>query len=241
MIRKPWSGRAMLGVAIGALAIVGATRGSDETSDVGPVSRDAGSSYAPPSENSRTVVFAGGCFWGVQAVFQHVKGVEVSTSGYAGGSAETAKYEITSTGRTGHAESVRVVFDPSVVSLYQLLDVFFTVAHDPMQLNRQGPDVGPQYRSAIFTTSDAQETEVRDYVSQLGRSHAYSRKIVTEVGPLDGFYPAEEYHQDYLIHHPNSPYIRTNDIPKLKHLKRAYPELWRNDTAPWRAKAANAD
>jgi peptide-methionine (S)-S-oxide reductase len=186
-----------------------------------------------------TVVFGGGCFWGVQAVFQHVEGVEAATSGYAGGSAETATYKITSTGRTGHAEAVRVVFDPARVSFGQLLEVFFTVAHDPTQLNRQGPDVGPQYRSTVWTTSDAQAGEVRAYIDRLDETGQYSREAVTEVAPLDEFYLAEDYHQDYLINHPYSPYIRIHDMPKLKHLERDFPNLWRDGTAPWKAAAAD--
>jgi peptide-methionine (S)-S-oxide reductase len=232
MTRKLWSGGAILAAAIGVLVFAAGSSGMR----VPGMAVDA----APVKPNS--IVFAGGCFWGVQAVFQHVKGVEVATSGYAGGSAETASYQLTSTGRTGHAESVRVVYDPAVVSLERLLDVFFGVAHDPTQLNRQGPDVGPQYRSAIFTTSDDQAADVRTYIEKLGRSHEYSKPIVTRVNPLEAFYPAEDYHQDYLIRHPNSLYIRINDIPKVRHLEKDYPQLWREETAPWKTpEAANAD
>ncbi|MGD8495723.1 MAG: peptide-methionine (S)-S-oxide reductase MsrA [Gemmatimonadales bacterium] len=237
MNRKLWTGGAFLAAALGVLAIVGAGGTSGEA-PAGPASR----SLASMPNGSQSIVFAGGCFWGVQAVFQHVRGVELATSGYAGGSAETASYQLTSTGRTGHAESVRVVYDPSVVSLDQLLDVFFTVAHDPTQLNRQGPDVGPQYRSAIFTTSEEQAAEVRAYIEKLERSHEYSKPIVTRVNPLEGFYPAEDYHQDYLIRHPNSLYIRINDVPKVRHLEKDYPQLWRDETAPWKApEGSNAD
>ena len=226
MNRRVWSGGAVLGVTIAALAFAGAAR-------------SGGDAAAPVlSPKPRSVVFSGGCFWGVQAVFQHVKGVQVATSGFAGGSAKTASYRLTTTGATGHAESVRVVFDPSVVSFEQLLDVFFTVAHDPTQLNRQGPDVGPQYRSAVWTTSEEQTKVVRDYIAGLERAKKFDRPIVTEVNSLDGFYPAEEYHQDYLIHHPNSAYIRINDLPKLRHLEKAFPKLWRDETAPWRAETA---
>jgi len=237
MNRRLWTVGAFVAVALGALTIAGAGSAAGEAR-VGTASPAIISIHA----GTQSIVFAGGCFWGVQAVFQHVKGVEVATSGYAGGSAETASYQLTSTGRTGHAESVRVVYDPSVVSLDQLLDVFFSVAHDPTQLNRQGPDVGPQYRSAVFTTSDEQAKEVRAYISRLDASGAYSKKIVTQVDPLEGFYPAEEYHQDYLIRHPNSLYIRVNDVPKLRHLEKDYPQLWRDETAPWKApEAASAD
>lgn len=209
---------------------------------VGSVSREvtvpgirAGTITPDTSAELESVVFAGGCFWGVQAVFQHVKGVEVATSGYAGGSAATASYPQTSTGRTGHAESVRVVYDPARVSFEQLLEVFFTVAHDPTQLNRQGPDVGPQYRSAVWTTGPEQADAVRAYVERLDRSGEYARPVVTEIAPLQGFYSAEEYHQNYLIRHPNSPYIRIHDMPKLDALRDEFPKLWRDETAPWEA------
>lgn len=241
MTRHLWSGGAILGAAIGTLALVGSVQSSGATAPP----RLPGASSATPrpvigGADIETIVFSGGCFWGVQAVFQHVEGVEVSTSGYTGGSAETATYRITSSGRTGHAESVRVVFDPSVVSLDQLLEVFFAVAHDPTELNRQGPDVGPQYRSAVWTTSDAQGSAVRSYVDRLGKSGAFSRPIVTEIAPLADFFLAETYHQDYLNNHPNQPYIRFHDIPKLKRLKKDFPELWRDGSAPWQAPAAPA-
>jgi peptide-methionine (S)-S-oxide reductase len=212
------------------LAIVGSTsRGAAERGiRSGTVTQNT-------SAELENVVFAGGCFWGVQAVFQHVKGVEIATSGYAGGAAATATYPQTSTGRTGHAESVRVVYDPERVSFEQLLEVFFSVAHDPTQLNRQGPDVGPQYRSAVWTTSAEQAGAVRAFIEKLDRSGGYARPIVTEIAPLEAFYPAEEYHQDYLIRHPNSPYIRIHDMPKLEALRDQYPKLWRDETAPWEA------
>jgi peptide-methionine (S)-S-oxide reductase len=174
-----------------------------------------------------TAVFAGGCFWGVEAVFDHVNGVVSAESGYAGGAVASPSYEVVSTGTTGHAESVRVVYDPSVVSYAQLLQVFFTVAHDPTEKNRQGPDVGPQYRSVVFYRSAAQKQAAEAYIVALGREKRYRAPIVTEVVPLRAFYPAEAYHQDYLEHHPDSPYIVINDAPKLAHLKRQYPALWR--------------
>lgn len=173
-----------------------------------------------------TVVFAGGCFWGVQAVFQHVKGVVTATSGYAGGTVGNPAYDDVSTGRTGHAESVRVVFDPAKVSYDTLLDVFFTVAHDPTELNRQGPDVGTQYRSAIFFTSPAQHETTAKFVSALERSGRYKRPIVTQISALRAFYPAEAYHQDYATLHPDAPYIVYNDAPKIEALRRQYASLW---------------
>lgn len=172
-------------------------------------------------------VLAGGCFWGVEAVFEHVKGVISVESGYSGGASTTAKYEKVGTGRTGHAESVRVTFDPSQVSYGQLLKVFFSVAHDPTELNRQGPDVGTQYRSAIFYTNDEQKRVAEAYMAQLNQSKAFSRPIVTQLARLDAFYEAEAYHQDYLAHHPNEPYIVINDMPKVENLRKQLPELYR--------------
>ena len=175
----------------------------------------------------QTVVFAGGCFWGVQAVFQHVKGVVDATSGYAGGAADTAKYDLVSTGDTGHAESVRVTFDPAQVSFGQLLHVFFSVAHDPTELNRQGPDEGTQYRSAVFFTDPAQKRVADAYIAQLDRAKSFRGRIVTEVAPLKAFYPAEAYHQNYATNHPNNPYIVINDAPKVEHLRQMFPALYR--------------
>jgi peptide-methionine (S)-S-oxide reductase len=176
-----------------------------------------------PAATLDTVVFAGGCFWGVQGVFQHVQGVMSATSGYSGGTVANPNYEQVSSGRTGHAESVRVIYDPSRVSYARLMEVFFTVAHDPTQLNRQGPDVGTQYRSAVFYTSDAQRQTTEAYVAQLERN---GRKIVTQIAPLRGFKVAEAYHQDYATLHPEQPYIRYNDLPKIEQLRRQYPQLW---------------
>ena len=203
-----------------------------------------GDAVDPPAvvpDDVQTVVFAGGCFWGVQGVFEHVRGVVDATSGYAGGSAGTSTYGQVETGRTGHAESVEVRYDPSSVAFDQLLDVFFTVAHDPTQVNRQGPDVGPQYRSAVWTTTPEQAEAVRAYVARLTDAHTFSRPIVTEVGPLDGFFVAETYHQDYLREHTRQPYIVINDLPKLDHLRRAFPELWRDDPVTWRRDVATHD
>jgi peptide-methionine (S)-S-oxide reductase len=186
---------------------------------------------APPAAQLDTVVFAGGCFWGVQAVFQHTKGVVSATSGYSGGSVANPGYELVSSGRTGHAESVRVVYDPAKVSYQQLLTVFFTVAHDPTELNRQGPDVGTQYRSALFYTSDAQRQATQAYIVQLQKSGAVKGKVVTEVAPLRGFTVAEAYHQDYATLHPDQPYIMYNDAPKIAALHKQFPQLWSDKLA----------
>jgi peptide-methionine (S)-S-oxide reductase len=177
----------------------------------------------------QTAVLAGGCFWGVQAVFQHLKGVQSALSGYAGGDRATAEYETVSTGETGHAESVQITFDPSVVSYGEILRVFFAVAHDPTQLNRQGPDTGTQYRSAIFYADDRQKEIATAYIAQLDRTGKLGRQIVTRVDPLQGFYAAEDYHQDYLLKHPTQPYIVFNDQPKVRNFQRTLPELYRDE------------
>ena len=176
---------------------------------------------------SANAVFSGGCFWGVDAVFKHVKGVSKVVSGYAGGAADTANYEIVSTGTTGHAESVQVTYDPSKVSYDDLLKVFFFVAHDPTELNHQGPDWGTQYRSSIFYANDAQRKMADDFIAQLERKHSFSKPIVTTVVPLTAFYPAEDYHQNYLALHPDQPYIVVNDMPKLERLRQDFPGLYR--------------
>jgi peptide-methionine (S)-S-oxide reductase len=178
-----------------------------------------------------TVVFGGGCFWGVQAVFQHVNGVVSATSGYAGGDVVRPSYEQVSTGTTGHAEVVRVVYDPQKVSYTKLLDVFFTVAHDPTQLNRQGPDHGTQYRSAVFFKTDAQKAATQAYIAQLAKSGTYKGPIVTQVAPLAAFYVAESYHQDYATLHPDDSYIAYNDLPKVAALKKQYATLWTDKLA----------
>ena len=175
----------------------------------------------------QSAVFAGGCFWGVQAVFQHVKGVVSATSGYAGGAANTAKYGLVSTGSTGHAESVKVVYDPSRISYGELLKVFFSVAHNPTELNRQGPDTGPQYRSEIFATSAEQKRAAESYIRQLTAARTYPEKIATKVSDLTAFYPAEAYHQNYAMLHPDNPYIAINDLPKLDRLKAQFPALYK--------------
>ena len=178
-----------------------------------------------------TLVLAGGCFWGVQAVFQHVKGVVSATSGYSGGASKTAEYEVVSTGTTGHAESVKVVYDPSKITYGQLLKVFFSVALDPTQLNRQGPDEGTQYRSAIFYGNDDQKRIAQAYIAQLDQARIFPRPIVTQVVELKAFYPAEAYHQDYATLHPDNPYIRYNDLPKVAHLKEQFPNLYQANIA----------
>jgi peptide-methionine (S)-S-oxide reductase len=182
---------------------------------------------APRDDGSQTAVIAGGCFWGIQAVFQHVKGVTRVLAGYSGGAKGTAAYETVSSGRTGHAESVEIMFDPHQVSYGRILQIYFSVAHDPTELNRQGPDVGTQYRSAIFYANDDQKRVAQAYVAQLTHAGVYSRPIVTKLGPLVAFYPAEAYHQDYAVLHPNNPYIATYDLPKLGELKRLFPNLYR--------------
>lgn len=172
----------------------------------------------------QTAVLAGGCFWGVQGVFQHTKGVVNAVSGYSGGNQRNADYHMVSTGTTGHAESVEIKFDPKKISYGKILQIFFSVAHDPTQLNRQGPDTGTQYRSAIFTTSEEQKNVADAYIAQLNAAGVYKKPIVTKVGPLERFFPAEAYHQDYLTLHPNQPYIAYNDIPKVENLKKIFAE-----------------
>jgi peptide-methionine (S)-S-oxide reductase len=179
------------------------------------------------AKGQQTAVLAGGCFWGVEAVFEHVKGVTDVTSGYAGGSPATAEYQKVGTGETGHAESVRVTYDPSQISYGQLLKVFFSVAHDPTELNRQGPDTGTQYRSAIFYASEEQKRIAQAYVDQLNRAKVFARPIVTQVSPLQSFNEAEAYHQDYLVNHSDEPYIVINDLPKIENLRKQLPGLYR--------------
>jgi peptide-methionine (S)-S-oxide reductase len=180
---------------------------------------------APAAKQTATAVLAGGCFWGVEAIYDRLKGVSDAVSGFAGGNKSTAHYETVSSGKTGHAESVKITYDPAQVSYGKLLEVFFAVAHDPTQLNRQGPDYGTQYRSAIFYSNDEQKRVAEAYIKQLNDAKVYSRPIVTQIVPLEGFYRAEEYHQDFLDHNPDNPYIVFNDLPKLKHLQQQFPEL----------------
>jgi peptide-methionine (S)-S-oxide reductase len=182
-----------------------------------------------PASGLETAVLAGGCFWGVQAVYQHVKGVTNAVSGYAGGAKADADYERVSSHRTGHAESVQVTFDPKQVSYGKILQIYFSVAHNPTELNYQGPDYGPQYRSEIFPQSAEQQKIARDYIAQLDAAHVFKRPIVTKTGTMKAaFFPAEAYHQDYAVLHPTQPYIAYNDAPKVANLKRLFPDLWRD-------------
>lgn len=181
----------------------------------------------PATSTQQTAVLAGGCFWGMQAVFQHVKGVKRVVAGYSGGQGRNASYESVGEGNTGHAESVQITFDPHVISYGRILQVFFSVM-DPTSLNFQGPDVGPQYRSEIFVADPAQQRAAEAYIAQINRSRSFSAPVVTRISDLHGFYPAEPYHQDYLIRHPDQPYIVVNDLPKIEKLKRLYPDLYRS-------------
>jgi peptide-methionine (S)-S-oxide reductase len=223
MSRSQFSRLSLCAAAIGALAIsafVIAPSLAAEDAVVIP----APAVDAQASDGLQTVVVAGGCFWGVQGVFQHTAGVVNATSGYAGGNKSTANYETVSTGSTGHAESVQIKYDPKQISYGKILQIFFSVAHNPTELNRQGPDSGTQYRSAIFTTSDEQKKVAEAYIAQLDAAKIYGKPIVTKVGPLQGFYPAEAYHQDYLTLHPNQPYIAYNDLPKVENLKKIFAQ-----------------
>jgi peptide-methionine (S)-S-oxide reductase len=187
----------------------------------------AGESQSTAAKGKETAVLAGGCFWGVDAVFKHVKGVSSVISGYSGGSATTAEYETVSSGTTGHAESVKITYDPSRISYSELLRIFFSVATDPTQLNRQGPDTGTQYRSVIFCVNDDQKQTALAYIDQLNKAKVFSAPIVTQVVPLKAFYPAEDYHQNFLERHPDHPYIVFNDLPKLRELQNQFPDLYK--------------
>jgi peptide-methionine (S)-S-oxide reductase len=223
MSRSPFSRLSLCAAALGALAITAFALAPSRAAEDAVVIPAPAADVAA-SDGTQTVVVAGGCFWGVQGVFQHTAGVVNAVSGYAGGSKSTADYNVVSTGTTGHAESVQIKYDPKKISYGKILQIFFSVAHDPTQLNRQGPDSGTQYRSAIFTTSDEQKKVTDAYIAQLDAAKVYRKPIVTKVGPLEGFYPAEAYHQDYLTLHPNQPYIAYNDIPKVENLKKIFAE-----------------
>jgi len=230
MMRKMSRGNAVCSGLVVVAGLVFAQRLTAATR--GPVSLPAPArDELVVNAKTETAVFAGGCFWGIQSVFQHIKGVVSATSGFAGGTVDHPSYEDVSSGTTGHAESVRVVFDPSQITYGQLLHVFFSVAHDPTQLNRQGPDVGPQYRSALFYMSDEQKKTAEAYIEQLTKTHAFSKPIVTQVAPLKGFYIAEAYHQNYAELHPDDPYIRFNDAPKVSNLKKEFPDLYSSKLA----------
>jgi peptide-methionine (S)-S-oxide reductase len=217
-----WFAAALVLAVTGAVLLRSPLLGAEAPVIIAPPAVDNPKAAGPP----QTAVLAGGCFWGVQGVFEHVRGVQKVIAGYAGGERASAQYETVSSGGTGHAESVKIVFDPAQVSYGQLLQIAFSVVHDPSQLNRQGPDVGSQYRSAVFYGDDEQKRIAEAYIAQLEQAHAFSRPIVTRVDPLKGFYPAEDYHQDYLYHNPNVPYIAMFDIPKVQNFKRTFPELY---------------
>ena len=223
MSRSQFSRLSLCAAAIGALAIAAFTIAPSLAAEDAVVI-PAPATDAQAAGGIQTVVIAGGCFWGVQGVFQHTAGVVNAVSGYAGGSKATADYPTVSTGTTGHAESVEIKYDPKKISYGKILQIFFSVAHDPTQLNRQGPDSGTQYRSAIFTTSDEQKKVAEAYIAQLNAAKVYKKPIVTKVGALEGFYPAEAYHQDYLTLHPSQPYIAYNDLPKVENLKKIFAE-----------------
>src|SRR5580704_4837839 len=214
-------------VGIVAISFVSAHVGARSPRGNGPFPKPAIDEPVANAKGQETAVISGGCFWGVQAVFEHTKGVTSATAGYAGGSAETAHYEMVGSGSTGHAESVKIVFDPSKITYGQILMIIFSVAHNPTELNKQGPDWGTQYRSSIFYANDSQKKIAEAYIAQLNAAKVYNQKIATVVVPLNGFYPAEGYHQDYLKHNPNNPYIMINDLPKLATLKKEFPELYR--------------
>jgi peptide-methionine (S)-S-oxide reductase len=223
MRRHVLNSLSLCAAAVGAVALslvaVGPSRASEEAVVIPAPALDA-----KPADGLQTAVLAGGCFWGVQGVFQHTAGVVNAVSGYAGGSKASANYTMVSSGMTNHAEAVEIKYDPKQISYGKILQIFFSVAHDPTQLNRQGPDSGAQYRSAIFTTSDEQKKVVDAYIAQLNAAKVYKKPIVTKVGPLEAFYAAEDYHQDYLTKHPNQSYIVINDLPKIENLKKIFAQ-----------------
>jgi peptide-methionine (S)-S-oxide reductase len=226
-MRRSLAAVALAGVAVVTVVACADARGAEQGDPKALVAAPSTPrERAAPGTPLDTAFFAGGCFWGVEAVFEHTRGVDDVVSGYAGGALRDPNYEQVGSGRTGHAESVRVVYDPATVSYKTLLKVFFTVAHDPTEKDRQGPDVGTQYRSAIFYKSEGQRADAQAAIDSLTAAKAYKRPIVTEVSRLTGFYAAEDYHQDYLMAHPTQPYIQYNDLPKLAQLRARYPELW---------------
>src|SRR5579863_2365582 len=226
MTRRPLSRFSLSAAAFGLLAISAITfapsLAAEDAVIIPPPTADVQN-----ASGIQTAVLAGGCFWGVQGVFQHTRGVVNAVSGYSGGNKSNADYQMVSTGTTGHAESVEIKYDPKKISYGKILQIFFSVAHDPTQLNRQGPDSGTQYRSAIFYGSESQQSVAQAYIAQLNASRAFARTIVTRVDPLKGFYPAEDYHQDFLIYNPTYPYIVINDLPKIENLKRTFPGNYR--------------
>lgn len=213
-------------LCVPAFALVGRLAQATEPAvAIPPPTLDA---TAPADGGLQTVVLAGGCFWGMQAVYEHTKGVTQAVSGYSGGSKDTAHYEMVGTERTGHAESVSVTYDPRQISLGKILQIYFSVAHNPTELDYQGPDSGSSYRSAIFYANDEQKRIADAYIAQLGKAHAFDAPIVTKLEALKGFYPAEDYHQDFAVTHPNYPYIVFNDLPKVENLKRMFPDYYRD-------------
>ncbi len=222
--------------SLGVLLLISACSGVKSSLQTSAAEQKDGAQIAAPMpvstakavKGAQTAIFAGGCFWGLEAVFEHIKGVSDVTNGYTGGTAKTADYETVSTGETGHAESVKISYDPSQVSYEQLLKVFFAVAHDPTELNRQGPDTGTQYRSAVFYTSEDQKSAAEKYIAELTAAKTFTAPIVTQVTPLKDFYKAEDYHQNYLDNHPNQPYIVVNDAPKVENLRKQFADLYQD-------------
>ncbi len=227
----PWGVLIAL-ASVGSLVLHAPLRGAESGLTLEPPAIDNPRAAGP----LQTAVLAGGCFWGVQAVFEHVHGVRKVVAGYAGGDRSSADYDTVSTGTTGHAESVRITFDPAQISYGQLLTIAFSVVHDPTQLNRQGPDTGTQYRSAIFYADETQKHIAEAYIAQLDHARAFSRAIATRLEPLRGFYPAEDYHQDYLVRHPTQYYIVVNDLPKIENFKRLFPQLYEDQPALYSAR-----
>jgi peptide-methionine (S)-S-oxide reductase len=219
----------LVGTSLAALALIAALPLMRAHSESAAVNLDPPAVDAAPAEGLQTAVIAGGCFWGIQAVYQHTKGVTKAISGYAGGEQKDANYELVSSSRTGHAEAVQITYDPRVISYGKILQIFFSVAHDPTQLNRQGPDHGPQYRTEIFPQTDEQAKIAKAYVAQLDTAKVFGKPIVTKTATMKAaFYPAEAYHQDYATLHPNNPYIAINDAPKVENLKRMFPDAFRD-------------
>jgi len=216
----------LLSAAVALMLVSSMSTGCSSANSATVIPDPAVDETLAPKTGESSIVFAGGCFWGIQAVFKHVRGVTRATSGYSGGTVQNPGYEAVSSGATGHAESVEVVYDPSKITLGTLLKVFFSVAHDPTELNRQGPDTGTQYRSAIFFSRPDQQRIVQAYVAQLNQAKVYPRPIVTQIAPLKAFYRAEDYHQDYAAQHPNDPYIMICDLPKVRRLQQEFPNLY---------------
>jgi peptide-methionine (S)-S-oxide reductase len=229
MISSFKTGFAFPALLLGGLLLAAGFAATRSTAEEARVIPPPAADEAASGGASEVAVVAGGCFWGVQGVFQHVDGVTRAVSGYAGGEKATAHYEMTSSGQTGHAESVQITYDPRKISYGRILQVYFSVAHDPTELNRQGPDSGKQYRSAIFPQNEEQAKVAKAYIAQLDSAHAFNEPIVTTIEPGRTFYPAEDYHQDFLAHNPGYPYIVFNDLPKIANLKRVFPALYRPD------------